>query len=155
VKSTEELPPFITVSKACDVAGGCCQATMYNMMGRGQINAVKMGGRTLINTKSLIDYLSDLPDAKITTGRPRKHSLETVSVNEEAMKANWEGYKDLSELPLLDKLRTPRRYISNADIRRLLIESHDEIVILRAKNAQLKEIIAKTQNDNKPMKEPS
>jgi hypothetical protein len=76
-KFIENLPPLLTIKKACEVLGNCCPATVYNKLGEGKFRAKKMGGRTLIDTQSLLDYVDTLPGAKIAPpGRPRKQSHE-------------------------------------------------------------------------------
>jgi excisionase family DNA binding protein len=57
-----------TVADAARVSG-IGRTTLYELLGRGEIQARKAGGRTLIPAESLRDYLKNLPAADIRTGR--------------------------------------------------------------------------------------
>ena len=71
----QNLPPFLPIgprtdksvgpgiTTACDMAN-CCRVTMYKLIAQGDVKAVKMGRRTLIDTSSLLDLLSRLPAMK-------------------------------------------------------------------------------------------
>jgi hypothetical protein len=41
----------------------------YEAIGRGDLRAVKLNGRTLIDVEHGLAYLASLPEAKITTGQ--------------------------------------------------------------------------------------
>ena len=58
----EALPPYITLKKACEVAG-CRMSSMYDHLGLEHFRAVKFGGKTLVDTNSLLKYLGSLPTA--------------------------------------------------------------------------------------------
>lgn len=46
-------------------ATGIARSKLYDLLGTGEIEAVKLGRRTLIRTESLRRYVSALPAAKI------------------------------------------------------------------------------------------
>ena len=52
-------------AKAC----GLGRTTLYEAIGRGELTAVKAGGRTLIPAHSLRAFIAGLPTADIRAGR--------------------------------------------------------------------------------------
>ena len=52
-------------AKAC----GLGRTTLYEAIGRGELIAVKAGGRTLIPAESLRAFIAGLPHAEINAGR--------------------------------------------------------------------------------------
>jgi Helix-turn-helix domain len=69
--SRMEVPPIaVAVPQAAQMIGRCV-ATIYELIGSGQIKAVKSDGRTLIIVQSLHQYINSLPEAKIAP-RPRR-----------------------------------------------------------------------------------
>jgi hypothetical protein len=65
-----EIPPILcSVKQASSMLGRCTQA-IYDLIGGGEIRAVKSAGRTLVVVQSLHDYAASLPPAKVA--RPRK-----------------------------------------------------------------------------------
>ncbi len=78
-RTTDDLlgEQFLTIKEACQVAR-CSEVTMYSLMGRKFVDAVKMGRKTLIYTESLVEYLNNLPAAKITTGIRDRRVAERV-----------------------------------------------------------------------------
>jgi excisionase family DNA binding protein len=72
----ESLPPFLPigprtdksvvrgVTTACDMVG-CGKTKMYDLISKGCVKAVKMGRFTKIDTASLLDFLSKLPEVQV------------------------------------------------------------------------------------------
>lgn len=59
-------------------AAGLCVATIYELLGRGHLAAVKFGRRTLIPAESLKAYLSNLPPAEILApSRDRRKAIRS------------------------------------------------------------------------------
>jgi hypothetical protein len=58
------LPPRLSIPLACDV-GQSSRATIYEKAGDGRLTAVKDGGKTLIDTLSLLIDMANLPPADI------------------------------------------------------------------------------------------
>jgi excisionase family DNA binding protein len=72
----EGLPPLVTVKKAAEVVS-CSVAKLYEMLGNKRFRAVKMDGRTLIDTNSLLSFISSLPEAEIT--QPKRHRMADLN----------------------------------------------------------------------------
>jgi excisionase family DNA binding protein len=51
---------------------GVHKATGYRLIGRGQLDAVKIGSRTYVTAESLARFLAELPRAQIRYGRKPK-----------------------------------------------------------------------------------
>jgi excisionase family DNA binding protein len=49
--------PFHPIRRACAVIGAS-EARVYALLKTGELTAVKLGGKTLVRTSSLIDYLA-------------------------------------------------------------------------------------------------
>ena len=62
---------FALTIPAAVKTSGLGRTTLYGLIGSGQIDARKAGGRTLILADSLHRYLAGLPVAVIRTGRAR------------------------------------------------------------------------------------
>ena len=59
---------------------GLCKATIYELLGRGQLVAVKHGRRTLIPAASLTGYLATLPPAEILAlARDRRKAMRAAA----------------------------------------------------------------------------
>ena len=65
-------PAFVTIPAGCDFLG-LKQASVYRLIGRGEIEARKSGKRTLLTVASLKRY-ADLPAAKIKPPVARKRA---------------------------------------------------------------------------------
>jgi excisionase family DNA binding protein len=71
----ENLPPLLPIgpltnksfgpgnTSACDLCQ-CGRTTMYGWINSGKVRAVKMGRYTRIDTASLLDHLSNLPEVQ-------------------------------------------------------------------------------------------
>ena len=53
---------------------GLSRSSVYELLGRGAITAVKFNSKTLIDCQSGRAYLRSLPRAEITTGRTRRRA---------------------------------------------------------------------------------
>jgi hypothetical protein len=62
--ATTASDPKNTTPTACDVAQ-CSPAKMYELIGMKVVRSVKMDGRRLVDTASLLEYLNDLPEDDI------------------------------------------------------------------------------------------
>jgi hypothetical protein len=70
VDTPSKLRPLaVPIATAQILLGEVCRATVYNMVGRGELDALKDRGRTLITTASIERRMLSLPEAKIG---PRK-----------------------------------------------------------------------------------
>jgi excisionase family DNA binding protein len=63
-------PIAISIADACRYIG-CGRSLLYELIGNKQINAVKLGRRTLVPVASLHTYVASLPSARIT---PKVHA---------------------------------------------------------------------------------
>src|SRR5262245_41610601 len=59
-----QLPPVLSIERACE-AGSFRRTLLSALVGDGCIRALKSRDKTLIDTRSLLDYLASLPEAKI------------------------------------------------------------------------------------------
>lgn len=64
-------PLLVPVKQACATIGRS-QSALYELLGRGEIEAVKSDGRTLIRFQSLLSYADRLPKATFAPPRQRK-----------------------------------------------------------------------------------
>ena len=64
-------PLLVPVKQACAIIGRG-QSALYDLLGRGEIEAKKSDGRTLIVYESLRKYADRLPKATIAPPRQRK-----------------------------------------------------------------------------------
>lgn len=51
---------------------GMSRSVTYEALGRGDLRAIKLGTRTLIDVEAGLAWLASMPAAEITTGRPRR-----------------------------------------------------------------------------------
>jgi hypothetical protein len=65
------LPDWFAIS-------GMRRTATYEAIGRGDLRAVKLNGRTLIDVEHGLAYFASLPEAKITTGRRRSADRGTA-----------------------------------------------------------------------------
>ena len=63
------LPPRLPIPRACEVGGGTSRATLYEKIGDGRVAALKDGGKTLVDTLSLLINMANLPAADIAPPR--------------------------------------------------------------------------------------
>jgi excisionase family DNA binding protein len=53
-----------TIDGACELLGHIGRSTIYGLIAAGQLEAVKLGSRTLITDESIADLLAKLPRLK-------------------------------------------------------------------------------------------
>jgi len=58
-------PYAVTIPETRRLCGDAGRSTIYVLIGRGQLVAIKAGARTLVTTESIRTYLAGLPRAKI------------------------------------------------------------------------------------------
>jgi hypothetical protein len=61
------LPDWFAIS-------GMRRTATYEAIGRGDLRAIKLNGRTLIDVEHGLAYMARLPEAAITTGRRRRNT---------------------------------------------------------------------------------
>jgi hypothetical protein len=66
-----EIEPFLLSIPQTGQAIGRCNATVYELLGSGQLTAVKSDGRTLVTMESIKSYVASLPRA-IIAPRPKR-----------------------------------------------------------------------------------
>ena len=71
VSKTPVEPILCSLPQGCQMLG-IGMGAMYEIIGNGQIHAVKHGTRTLIDVESLKAYAKSLPRAVVTVPRKRK-----------------------------------------------------------------------------------
>jgi hypothetical protein len=77
------LPPRLPIPRACEVGGETSRATLYEKIGDGRVAALKDGGKTLVDTLSLLINMANLPAADIAPPR-RKPTAKAASAATEA-----------------------------------------------------------------------
>jgi hypothetical protein len=71
--SFEAMVPFaVEISAARQLLGNKSRSELYAAVGRGQLDALKDGTKTLITTASIVSYCSRMQPAKIKVAPPRK-----------------------------------------------------------------------------------
>jgi hypothetical protein len=63
-------PRYAPISDWCFISG-MSRSTTYEALGRGDLKAIKLGVRTLIDVEAGLGWLASMPAAEITTGRAR------------------------------------------------------------------------------------
>jgi hypothetical protein len=67
------LQPFaVPLRVARQLLGDKAHSSVYEAIGRGELDAVKDGVKTLITLESIRRYMTSLPAAKIKPPRPRR-----------------------------------------------------------------------------------
>ena len=61
---------------------GMGRSSVYEALGRGDLKAIKLGVRTLIDVEAGLGWLASMPAAEITTGRARRPAEATRSAAE-------------------------------------------------------------------------
>ena len=70
VAKMEVEPILVSIPQGCQMIGRGVQA-MYDLIGSGDVVAVKSGGRTLLTVQSLREYAEKLPKAVVAPPRKR------------------------------------------------------------------------------------
>ena len=79
-----ETPRYASISGWCALSG-MGRSSVYEALGRGDLRAIKLGVRTLIDVEHGLGWLASMAAAKITTGRSRRSaSPATVLQNPHA-----------------------------------------------------------------------
>jgi predicted DNA-binding transcriptional regulator AlpA len=64
-------PRYAPISDWCALTG-MGRSSVYEALGRGDLKAIKLGVRTLIDVEHGLAWLASMPAAEITTGRTRR-----------------------------------------------------------------------------------
>ena len=56
---------------------GMGRSSVYEALGRGDLKAIKLRARTLIDVEAGLAWLASMPAAEITTGRTRRPAART------------------------------------------------------------------------------
>ena len=69
--------------KYCSIAGwsaisGMSRSTIYERLARGDLRAIKLGARTLIDVEHGLAWLDSMPVAAITTGQHRAEAAHAA-----------------------------------------------------------------------------
>jgi hypothetical protein len=64
-------PKYAPISDWCAISG-MSRSVVYEALGRGDLKAIKLGVRTLIDVEHGLAWLASMPPAEITTGRSRR-----------------------------------------------------------------------------------
>jgi hypothetical protein len=69
--SKMEIEPLLVSIPQTSQTIGRCVATIYELLGSGQLKAKKSDGRTLVTMESIKHYVDSLPDA-VVAPRPKR-----------------------------------------------------------------------------------
>jgi hypothetical protein len=73
LQSFGPLPPFaVPIPEARKALGNKSRSELYAAVGRGELDAIKDGTKTLIITASIVSYCSRMQPANIKAAPPRK-----------------------------------------------------------------------------------
>jgi hypothetical protein len=64
-------PLLVSIPQTCQLVGRCT-ATIYELLGSGQLEGKKSDGRTLVTMDSIKQYVASLPKAEIAARPKRK-----------------------------------------------------------------------------------
>jgi hypothetical protein len=64
-------PRYARIADWCTLSG-MSRSCAYEALGRGDLRAIKLGNRTLIDVEAGLAWLASMPAAEITTGRNRR-----------------------------------------------------------------------------------
>jgi hypothetical protein len=70
VSAVSITPRYAPITDWCAISG-MGRSSVYEALGRGDLRAIKLGVRTLIDVEAGLAWLASMPTAKITTGRSR------------------------------------------------------------------------------------
>ena len=71
VAKMEIEPLLVSISQTCQLVGRCT-ATIYELLGSGQLEAKKSDNRTLVTMESIKRYVATLPKAEVAARPKRK-----------------------------------------------------------------------------------
>lgn len=80
---TAPRPAFASIDGWCAISGMGRRVT-YHKLGTGELKAIKLGARTLVDVQHGLTYLRSLPPAKIRPMPPRKASRQTATLEQPA-----------------------------------------------------------------------
>jgi hypothetical protein len=81
MKSFGPLTPFaVPIDVTRELLGGKARSQIYEAIGRGELDAIKDGKRTLIVVASIARYCARMQPAKIKVPSPRKKAWPSRSV---------------------------------------------------------------------------
>jgi hypothetical protein len=81
LKSFGPLTPFaVPIDVTREILGGKARSQIYDAIGRGELDAIKDGKRTLIVVASIARYCARMQPAKIKVPSPRKKAWPSRSV---------------------------------------------------------------------------
>jgi len=72
------MPRFVTISGWQQISG-MRRRTTYDRLGTGELKAIKLGSRTLIDAEAGLAWLQSLPPAVIRPGRPRNRDQRVAA----------------------------------------------------------------------------
>jgi hypothetical protein len=79
LRSFGPLPFAVPIADAQKILGRKARSQIYEAIGRGELEAVKDGNKTLVIVSSIISYCSRMKSAKIKPPTPRKKTWPTRS----------------------------------------------------------------------------
>ena len=71
-------PRYAPISDWCSLSG-MGRSSVYEALGRGDLKAIKLGVRTLIDVEHGLAWLASMPAAEITTGRTRRSAASLTT----------------------------------------------------------------------------
>jgi hypothetical protein len=81
------LPPRLAIQLACNV-GQSSRATLYEKIGNGRVAALKDGGKTLVDTLSLLLDMANLPRADIAPAKRKSAAMADNAATEPRRERN-------------------------------------------------------------------
>jgi hypothetical protein len=81
-KAVPITPRYARITDWC-ILSGMSRSCAYEALGRGDLRAIKLGSRTLIDVEAGLAWLATMPAAEITTGR-RRRPVEAAHCSEAA-----------------------------------------------------------------------
>jgi hypothetical protein len=71
-------PRYAPITDWCALSG-MGRSSVYEALGRGDLKAIKLGVRTLIDVEAGLAWLASMPAAEITTGRTRRAAVPVAA----------------------------------------------------------------------------
>ena len=66
---TAAAPKYATITRWCDEISGMSRTVTYEELGRGNLRAIKVGARTLVDVEHGLAWLASRPAAQIAAPR--------------------------------------------------------------------------------------
>ena len=70
-------PRYCSITRFCEMSG-LGRRTIYDLLGSGDLRAIKVGTKTLLDVEHGLDWLKSRPPAVIRAPRPRQQADATV-----------------------------------------------------------------------------